>query len=619
MLRVLADTGSYTISVTASGYNAVSGINVRLAGGETTPLLLNCVRRGLVGITIQPENAKMAYNDTRQLTIYGVYADSARVSGTANAPTIWVSRSPDMVTVNGNGFLSSYTQAGTCVIVANVPSMGLSDSIEVLVVPAYREPLYAWKLDETNGMAAFDATGNGNNGILKGSPAWSSGRYGNALDFDGIDDYMTTTLKRLGLQVFSISLWFKTVSTTGGCLIGFGDSQAGTNSDQDRKIVISETGQLIFNVQISVWDAPYADYSISTTKSYNDGQWHQAAATLSGSGMALYVDGVLCASDPEIMRAKVFTGYWQMGFVNTPYFKGQLDDIRIYNRALPALDIGLMYTDSSMSNLAVIDTTVIKEVLSTGCAVTASSSLEYDTWGKRSLTDGTTENQYSSDCAVMSGDEWVEIDLGQDKLLSRVGLIPLQDSYTPDGNSWAFPVDFTITAKTSEGAQTTVVTKTNYANPYNGAPQEFNFTPLTARYVRLLVTKFGVPPGGECRFQLAEMEIINMNKTSVETFPLSPLFFGLASAPNPFSAVTLVKFNVPQSKNGEKQKVSVRIYDLNGKLVQTLAKGNLAAGYHTAAFNGRENGHGQKLGNGIYFCRMQAPGYSRTLKLLLVE
>ena len=106
---------------------------------------------------------------------------------------------------------------------------------------------------------------------------------------------------------------------------------------------------------------------------------------------------------------------------------------------------------------------------------------------------------------------------------------------------------------------------------------------------------------------------------SAKTMLPSPMFFGLSAMPNPFSAATQIKFNVPQAKNGEKQKVSVRIYDLNGKLVQTLAQGPFTAGYHTAAFNGRDNGNGRTLSNGIYFCRMQAPGFVRTLKLLIVE
>ena len=121
-----------------------------------------------------------------------------------------------------------------------------------------------------------------------------------------------------------------------------------------------------------------------------------------------------------------------------------------------------------------------------------------------------------------------------------------------------------------------------------------------------------------------EYKIVALLDTSGTTIAeqmgtLAPLYYGIGSAPNPFTWITSIRFSVPHAKNGEKQPLSIRIYDLSGKLVQTLAQGVFQAGYHTAAFKGRKNGNVQKLGNGIYFCRMQAPGFAKTLKLLLVE
>ena len=58
---------------------------------------------------------------------------------------------------------------------------------------------------------------------------------------------------------------------------------------------------------------------------------------------------------------------------------------------------------------------ITKMGLSTGCAVTASSSVEWNVYTKGNLTDGTTDKIFLSDCEAMSGDEWVEVDLGGDK------------------------------------------------------------------------------------------------------------------------------------------------------------------------------------------------------------
>ncbi|MHC4325139.1 MAG: hypothetical protein ACYSUX_12820, partial [Planctomycetota bacterium] len=45
-----------------------------------------------------------------------------------------------------------------------------------------------WPLDEGTGTTTADISGNGNNGTFVDAPAWVSGKFGGALDFDGIDD-----------------------------------------------------------------------------------------------------------------------------------------------------------------------------------------------------------------------------------------------------------------------------------------------------------------------------------------------------------------------------------------------------------------------------------------------
>jgi len=47
-----------------------------------------------------------------------------------------------------------------------------------------------WKLDETSGTTANDATGNGNHGTLFNGPQWVSGVFAGALHLDGSDDYV---------------------------------------------------------------------------------------------------------------------------------------------------------------------------------------------------------------------------------------------------------------------------------------------------------------------------------------------------------------------------------------------------------------------------------------------
>jgi hypothetical protein len=84
--------------------------------------------------------------------------------------------------------------------------------------------------------------------------------------------------------------------------------------------------------------------------------------------------------------------------------------------------------------------------------------------------------------------------------------------------------------------------------------------------------------------------------------------------PNPSNPVSKLDYSIPQ-----KSFVSIKVYDLLGREVLTLADGYQDAGYHTAEFDG------SKLASGVYIYRFSAaefPGqvsYTQTMKLVLVK
>lgn len=78
--------------------------------------------------------------------------------------------------------------------------------------------------------------------------------------------------------------------------------------------------------------------------------------------------------------------------------------------------------------------------------------------------------------------------------------------------------------------------------------------------------------------------------------------------PNPFNPVTKISFAIP--KNG---KVSLKIYDLNGKLVSTLFDGMQTAGNYETSFNG------SNLASGVYFYRLVSDNFTETKKMILTK
>lgn len=99
------------------------------------------------------------------------------------------------------------------------------------------------------------------------------------------------------------------------------------------------------------------------------------------------------------------------------------------------------------------------------------------------------------------------------------------------------------------------------------------------------------------------------------TKPELPKTFALyQNAPNPFNPTTTISYDVPASGGV----VTLRIYDVTGKLIRTLVDGPQTAGQKAATWNGRDNLN-RSAASGIYFYRLTAPGYEKTLKMLLLQ
>jgi hypothetical protein len=93
----------------------------------------------------------------------------------------------------------------------------------------------------------------------------------------------------------------------------------------------------VFGVQ------PGAMRTITSPATYLDGTWHHAIATLSTTGMALYVDGVLRAVDATTTTGAALSGYWRFGCGNlagwgssSSYYTGELAYGAVYTSALTA-------------------------------------------------------------------------------------------------------------------------------------------------------------------------------------------------------------------------------------------------------------------------------------------
>ena len=210
-----------------------------------------------------------------------------------------------------------------------------------------------WRLAETSGVLANDSSLNGNsgtytNGPVRGGPSAVGLGTDRSTAFDGSNDLVTSDRASQGPTVFSSEIWFSTTTTSGGKLIGFGNSRTGTSTAYDRHLFMTNSGQLRFGVN------PGTQKVIETPDSYNDGTWHHAVTTQGTNGIRIYVDGVLVANSMAVGSGD-YLGYWRIGGDNlsgwasrpsSDYFAGSLDEAAVYLRTLSAAEVLSHFTNA---------------------------------------------------------------------------------------------------------------------------------------------------------------------------------------------------------------------------------------------------------------------------------
>ncbi len=85
------------------------------------------------------------------------------------------------------------------------------------------------------------------------------------------------------------------------------------------------------------------------------------------------------------------------------------------------------------------------------------------------------------------------------------------------------------------------------------------------------------------------------------------------NVPNPFNPMTIIRYELPAVAS-----VSLRVFDLSGKLVRTLVAAEVPAGLHEAVWNGKDE-TGRQASAGVYIYRLKAGGFGETRRMTLVK
>jgi hypothetical protein len=243
----------------------------------------------------------------------------------------------------------SFPQPGAYVLRLSADDSVKSNRVDQAVLVGGGEAgsadLALWlKLDESWGTTAVDSSGSGNHGVLVGDGVWNpnGGRRGGAMEFNGTNSFLNVpdAPNLDNTAAFTLAYWLRANAyTTGGA--GLVSKRNGI-SDNNAFTTFLQVDRLI-NVDIDGSNNRFTSVTAIET-----GRWYHVAITFDGSQPTnqrarLYLNGALDRVAAESSAAVPnYNSSVKIGLTHsnvTTYFKGAMDDIRFYRRALAPEEI----------------------------------------------------------------------------------------------------------------------------------------------------------------------------------------------------------------------------------------------------------------------------------------
>jgi len=111
------------------------------------------------------------------------------------------------------------------------------------------------------------------------------------------------------------------------------------------------------------------------------------------------------------------------------------------------------------------------------------------------------------------------------------------------------------------------------------------------------------------------IQVVLSDRTSItgaQALPTANVL--MQNFPNPFNPETTIAYDLTQAGT-----VTLTVYNVSGQAVRTLVNGEaLSAGHYRSVWDGRDQS-GVRVGSGVYFYVLQAPGFTSTKRMLLLQ
>jgi hypothetical protein len=211
-----------------------------------------------------------------------------------------------------------------------------------------------WKLDETSGSTAYDSLGV-NNGTIYGAIP-TTGKINGAYNFDGVNDYINSGSDSSldNLPAITLSAWIYPITEGEGGLGYILEKSGGDTSGfrfRTQNVGGSQPREIAFRVDYSTTDM----YRYSNNNMINLNEWNYVVVTWDGSSsysnIHIYVNGeeVTYRLNSDGVGTRVSDSSNSLIIGNSAdtssTFKGSIDEVGIWNRALSSDEIIKLYNE----------------------------------------------------------------------------------------------------------------------------------------------------------------------------------------------------------------------------------------------------------------------------------
>ncbi|MBU0473619.1 MAG: Ig-like domain-containing protein [Bacteroidetes bacterium] len=235
----------------------------------------------------------------------------------------------------------SYTLA-----ISNIKDMSIAGNVieansqKSFIFNSYFESLVSfWPLDEVEDTTTFDVFGT-NNGKVK-NPTFTDGKFGNALFFNGVSDFVEvpqSTSLDMASEGVTISLWVNLSYLPTEMPTGVGPIY---DAPQDRYVMYEDKGNK--ELRFKVTTANGAERPGIPEAALTKGEWLNITGVYDGTQALIYLNGELKDVHTGITGLVKDGQVARIGQDGSNYFNGAIDNVQIYNRGLTPEEVKSLY------------------------------------------------------------------------------------------------------------------------------------------------------------------------------------------------------------------------------------------------------------------------------------